>query len=119
MIRIEQDTNTAYMVAEGKLNDEDYDRMISCLKGMMEQHEKVNWYFRMKDFEGWSTHAFWRDISFTLSNRLAFNKVAIVGENKWQEAMVEVMELFSAVRINYFDEEEAEKAWKWVGAEKD
>lgn len=115
MIRIEKENNTAYMVAKGKLNDEDYDRMISSLKEMMEKHVKVDWYFRMKDFEGWSTHAFWRDISFTLSNRFQFNKVAIVGENKWQEAMVEVMELFSAVRISYFDEEEADSARRWVG----
>ncbi|MCB0633656.1 MAG: STAS/SEC14 domain-containing protein [Saprospiraceae bacterium] len=114
MIKIEEKGNNIYMVASGKLNDEDYDKMLPLLRQKINAYEKINWYFQMKDFEGWTPHAFWRDLKFDLQNKGHLEKVAIVGEKKWQELMTATMNLFTNVKIWYFDEEDALIAKEWV-----
>ena len=114
MIEIDKEGSLLFTTASGTLEDEDYDQLLSTLRKMMDEYDKINWYLELKDFEGWSTHAFWRDISFSLTHRMQFDKIAVVCENKWQEAMIEVMELFSAVHVEYFDESRSKKAKAWL-----
>lgn len=98
------------MVAEGKLDDDDYDRMLPFLTKKMDDFGEVNWYFQMKDFKGWSFNAFWRDVQFDVKDHNRLGKVAMVGENKWHEAMTEFMKPFTDAEIRYFKEEEAQAA---------
>lgn len=106
------------MVATGKLDDADYDQMLPLLRQKTERHEKMNWYFQMKGFKGWTLHAFWRDIKFDLQNSSKLNRVAIVGEKKWHELMTDAMKPFTSADIQYFDEKEAEKAMEWISKPK-
>jgi hypothetical protein len=114
MISVEQKENVVYMKAKGKLDDEDYDKVLPLLRQTLDAYDQISWYIELEDFEGWTPHAFWRDISFALSNRMNLAKVAVVGKNKWHEAMAEVLEVFSANYVEYFDEDQKEKAKSWV-----
>ncbi|GGH68104.1 SpoIIAA family protein [Phaeocystidibacter marisrubri] len=108
MIQIEENIDKIYMVATGKLDDTDYDKMLPLLWQKIEQHEQISWYFEMQDFEGWSASALWRDAKFDLKNKEHLKKVAIVGQKKWHELMTDIMKPFTDADIRYFDEEEAE-----------
>ena len=114
MIDIEGKENIIYMIATGKLNDKDYDKMLPALRQKIEKYEKINWYFQMKDFKGWTVHALWRDIMFDLRNKEHLEKVAIMGEKKWHELMTEAMKPFTDADIKYFDEKDATKARTWI-----
>jgi SpoIIAA-like len=119
MVDIQTNANIIYIVATGKLDDADYDKMLPILRQKIEKYEKINWFFQMKDFEGWTPHAFWRDIKFDFKNTDKLNKVAIVGEKKWHELMTKAMKPFTSAKIKYFDEENASTAKDWISKPKD
>lgn len=116
MVQIEENRDKVYMVATGKLDDTDYDRMLPLLRQKIEQYDQISWYFEMQDFEGWSASALWRDAKFDLKNKEHLKKVAIVGQKKWHELMTESMKPFTDADIRYFDEEEAEQAREWINS---
>ena len=41
----------------------------------------------MKDFHGWDAGALWEDIKFDLKHFSDIERVAMVGEKKWQKGM--------------------------------
>ena len=43
-----------------------------------------------------------------------FEKIAMVGEKKWQEWMTEIMKPFTSAEIKYFSTEERDDARKWI-----
>ena len=90
MIQIEENIDKIYIVATGKLDDTDYDKMLPLLWQKIEQHEQISWYFEMQDFEGWSASALWRDAKFDLKNKEHLKKVAIVGQKKWHVIMLSI-----------------------------
>jgi hypothetical protein len=114
MIQIETNENNLYMVATGKLTDKDYDQMIPLLRDKIEKFDKINWYFQMKDFKGWSLSAFWRDVKFDVKNKDRFKKIAMVGESTWQKVMTELMKPFTKAEIKYFNEMQAVVAKNWI-----
>src|SRR5690606_9146008 len=111
---LEESKKNIYIVATGKLTDDDYDQMLPLLKRKIEEYDKINWYFQMKDFKGWTPHAFWRDVKFDLQNANKLNRVAMVGEKKWHELMTDMMKPFTSAEIKYFDEADADKAREWI-----
>ncbi|MCX2743217.1 STAS/SEC14 domain-containing protein [Mangrovivirga sp. M17] len=114
MIDIKAEEHNIYMVASEKLDDKDYDRMLPLVKQKIEEYGQISWYFRMKNFKGWAPHAFWRDIKFDFENADKLNKVAVVGEKKWQELMADALKPFTSADVKYFDEENAAKAKEWI-----
>lgn len=114
MILLKEKNNVVYAIAEGKLRDEDYDRMLPLLRKKVEEYGSVRWYFQMKNFEGWTFNTFWRDIQFDFKNNDKIEKVAMVGESKWHEAMTEVMKLFAKAEVRYFREEDSDEALGWI-----
>ncbi len=111
MIQIEEKANIIYMIATSKLNDKDYDQMLPVLREKIKKNNKINWYFQMKELEGWTTHAFWRDVKFDLQNTNKLNRVAIVEEKKWHELMTNAMKPLTNDDILYYY---ASKAKEWI-----
>ena len=114
MVQISSKDHIVYMMAKGKLDDDDYDEVLPLLRKKIEEYGRVSWYFEMEDFKGWSFNAFWRDIQFDAKNKSQMEKVAIVGENEWQEAMTDFMKPFADADIQYFDDDKASEAKEWI-----
>lgn len=114
MVEIKENGNIVYMIAHGKLDDKDYDRMLPLIRQKIDKHDNIRWYFEMRDFKGWTASAFWRDVKFDLKNMDHLEKVAIVGENDWQKWMTKAMKPFTDAEIKYFDEKNAGEAGAWI-----
>lgn len=114
MIQIESEKAIIYMTAIGKLTNNDYDKMLPILNEKIETFGKVSWYFQMKDFNGWSLSAFWRDVKFDIKNKDKLYKVAIIGYNDWQKLMTEFMKPFTNADIQFFDDKDENEAKKWI-----
>lgn len=115
MMDIKDEGQNVYMVAQGKLDDADYDKLLPLLRQKLLEYEKINWYFEMRNFEGWTASALWRDAKFDLKNADRLKKVAIVGEKKWQEWMSDLLKPFTSAAVKYFEKAEAGKAKEWIG----
>lgn len=98
----------------GKLTKADYNKLMPLLNKVVSQHEKIPWYFEMGNFVGWELKAFWEDVKFDVRHANDFDKVAMVGDKKWEEWMTEGMKPFTSAEVKYFDTSPREEAIKWI-----
>jgi hypothetical protein len=76
----------------------------------------------MADFHGWDAGALWEDIKFDIRHFADIERLAMVGDKKWQHGMATFCKPFTKATIRYFHHAEATQARKWldegVGLEK-
>lgn len=113
-IRTSEDSNIIYTTSTGKLDKEDYEKMLPLAEAKIARHGKVRWYFEMQDFHGWSLDTFVMDLKFDLKHARDFEKVAMVGDQKWEEWMAKLMKAFMSADIRYFKISEKQLADQWI-----
>lgn len=100
-----------------KLSDEDYKRFIPQFERLVARHGKIRVLFEMSRFHGWEAKALWDDIKFDLKYFKDIDRLAIVGEKKWQRWMTAFCEPFTAALVHYFDHDRARAALAWLRSE--
>jgi ubiquinone/menaquinone biosynthesis C-methylase UbiE len=103
----------------GKLTHGDYQRFGPEFVRLVKQHGKINVLFEMVGFRGWKTAALWDDIKLDLNHFAGIEKLAMVGDKKWQRGMSKFCRPFTTARIRYFDHTAASEARAWLAAESD
>lgn len=98
----------------GKLHDEDYKYFVPLVDKGVAEHGKVRLLAWFHDFHGWDLHALWDDIKFATTHCTKIERIAIVGEKKWEEWMAKVCRPFTMATVKYFDASDIESAWKWL-----
>lgn len=114
MLSIKVEHNIIYTIAEDKLDDEDYDRLIPLLQEKIRSFGKIRWYFEMREFEGWSLSAMWQDIRFDFKNLENVERIAMVGDKKWEKELTQLMKPFTVASVKYFDLTEKDEAKNWI-----
>lgn len=114
MTSIQTDQNIVYTIAEGKLDDEDYERIIPLLQEKVRSFGKIRWYFEMRDFKGWTLSALWKDLKFDFKNNENMERIAMVGDRKWEKELTQLMKPFTEADIKFFETEEREEAKYWI-----
>lgn len=114
MTSIQADQNIIYTIAEGRLEDADYNRIIPLLQERIRTFGSIRWYFEMKDFQGWTFSALWKDLKFDFKNKDKLERVAMVGDKKWEKGLTQLMKPFSGAEIHFFETEERDKAKYWI-----
>ena len=103
----------------GNLTHGDYQCFVPEFGRLVKQHGKINVLFEMVDFRGWKAAALWDDIKFDLKHFADIERLAMVGERKWQKGMSKFCHPFTTARIRYFDRTAASEARAWLAAESD
>lgn len=119
MTSIQADQNMIYTIAEGRLNDEDYNRIIPLLQEKIRTYGQIRWYFEMREFMGWTFSALWQDLKFDLKNRKNLEMIAMVGDKKWEKELTQLMKPFTDAQIKFFETEDREEAKHWIREIKD
>lgn len=102
------------VIAAGKLTRRSYDSFTPELDGLIETHGKIRILFEMLDFDGWTMGAAWEDLKFGCKNFNHIERIAIVGDRKWEKAMVIVCRPFTRAKLHYYDIVDVEVAMKWI-----
>jgi len=115
-IRIEErfDGKLVKVIASGKLSRESYDLFTPELDSLVERVGKVRLLFEMIHFEGWTLGAAWEDLKFGCKHYNHIERIAVVGDRKWEKAMTFVCKPFSRAKIRYFDIADFEEANAWI-----
>ena len=103
----------------GKLTHADYQRFVPEFGRLVREHGRINVLFEMVEFRGWKAAALWDDIRFDLNHFAGIERLAMVGEKKWQKGMSKFCRPFTTARIRYFDRTAAGEARAWLAAESD
>ena len=118
-LRLEKiaDHKIAMVSASGKLSKEDYEHFVPEVERLINEAGKIRLLFEMRDFHGWDAGALWEDIKFDLKHFADVERLAMVGEKKWEEWMAKVCKPFTMAKIKYFDVSNVDDAWAWVQEE--
>jgi len=98
----------------GKLHDSDYKQFVPTMEAILTAMGRVRLFIRLKDFHGWDLHAAWDDFQFRLNHYADFERIALVGDRKWEKWMASFIKPFTKANVKYFDKSEVDAAWKWL-----
>jgi hypothetical protein len=98
----------------GRLHDEDYKTFVPAVDEAIAAQGKVRMLAEFHDFQGWDLKALWDDIKFSTTHCTKIERIAMVGEKKWQEWMAKVCKPFTMAKIEYFDASQTDRAWAWL-----
>ena len=110
----EADGKVLNVRATGKLEKADYERFVPEVERLIGKHGKIRVLFDMHDFHGWTLGAMWEDIKFDLKHFADIERLAMVGDKKWEELMAKFCAPFTKAKIRYFDTSEADQARAWI-----
>jgi len=98
----------------GKLTKEDYQRFVPEVERLVGQHGKIRMLVTMQDFHGWTVGALWEDIKFDWKHFGHIERLALVGESKWEAGMATFCKPFTRAKVRYFPLDRAQEAADWV-----
>jgi len=98
----------------GKLHDADYKTFVPAVDAAIAKQGKVRLLAQFHDFQGWDARALWDDIKFSTTHCTKIDRIALVGEKKWEQWMATVCKPFTMATIKYFDASNISDAQKWL-----
>ncbi len=98
----------------GKLSKEDYAEFLPVVERLVRQHGKLRLFVEMRDFHGWTAGALWEDIKFDVRHFRDIERLALVGEKKWEKGMAVFCKPFTTAKVRYFERAKADEARAWL-----
>ena len=102
------------VAATGKLAHDDYKVFVPEFERLLRKNGKLRVLFEMKDFHGWEAAALWDDIKFDVKHFSDIERIALVGDKKWEKGMAAFCRPFTTAKLRYFDQGEIAEAHAWV-----
>jgi hypothetical protein len=115
-IQIKQENGGKLVAVQvtGKLVKADYEDFVPEFERLVRQHGTLRVLFDVADLHGWDAGAAWEDIKFDFKHFSDIERLAMVGDKKWQHGMAMFFKLFTKATIRYFDQANAADARKWL-----
>jgi hypothetical protein len=98
----------------GKLTKESYEIFVPAVDEQITAHGKLRILVELHDFHGWTAGALWEDLKFDAKHWKDIERLAIVGESKWQQGMAVFCKPFTMAKIRYFDHAQLDEAKSWL-----
>lgn len=102
------------VAVSGKIVKEDYETFVPHVDRLVREHGKIQMLMEMHDFHGWTLGAAWEDTKFGLHHFHDIERLALVGETKWQQAMAVFCKPFTKAEVRFFDRSAIDEARQWV-----
>jgi len=112
----ETEGNTLIVKATGMLTSADYEAIfIPHLEHLISQFGKINVLIYLdENFMGWELSAAWDDAVFGLKHRNDFEKIAVVGDQKWVAWAMKVGSYFMEGQVATYLHTNFQDAVTWV-----
>ena len=113
-----EDENEGKVLAiqvNGKLAKADYVFFAPEFERLVQLNGKMRVLFDLVGFHGWEAGALWEDIKFDFKHFADIERLALVGDKKWQHGMAMFCKPFTKAMIRYFDHAATTEALKWLG----
>ena len=97
-----------------KLDKQDYETFVPMIESQMKNGSPIRLLTELHDFKGWTVGALWEDTKFAAKHFNSIERLAVVGESRWQKGVTVFVKPFTAADVRYFDMKEIDTARKWV-----
>ncbi len=97
----------------GKLTHEDYKVFVPMIDKALKEAKglEVDLLVDMRKFKGWELLAAWDDFKFGIKHRNKFDKMAIVGNKKWEEQSTVMMSHLMKGKMKFFQKRGEALTW--------
>ena len=82
---------------------------------LVQLNGKLRILFDLAGFEGWEAGALWEGIKFDVKHFADIERIAMIGETKWEQGMATFSKPFTQATIRFFDHAKIAEARKWLG----
>jgi hypothetical protein len=96
----------------GEITVEEVEQGAALMEKAIQEYGKVSWLVVWKTTHYASLKAMYEDASYLLKNIKNFDRMAIVGDKKWEEILVKADSLVYGEK--YFDISQLDEAWDYV-----
>ncbi|HLY10913.1 MAG TPA: STAS/SEC14 domain-containing protein [Planctomycetota bacterium] len=110
-------SNILVLRLSGKLARMDYLRFAPEFERHLRDHGKVRVLLEMIDFHGWETGGLWEDLKADLHHFTHLERIALVGDQRWERAMSLFCQPYTRARVRYFDRKDINRARAWLEEE--
>ena len=114
MVLLNSDQNILYMVVSGTLRNKDFDQISSLVHSAVREYGKIRLYYEMNQFKGWTFRAFWRDLYLDLKFRNKVEKIALLGDQKWEKWMADSIRPLSGAEVRFYPLSVKAEAKEWI-----
>jgi hypothetical protein len=106
--------NIVTLKFKGQVSKEDYAEFVPQLEYFMERGGKLRLLIELHDFEGWTLGAVWEDTKFAARHFNDIERLAVVGEARWERGMTMFVKPFTTATVKYFDMQDIGRARQWI-----
>jgi hypothetical protein len=99
-----------------KLRKTDYEAFVPRIEGLMKKEAKIRLVIELKEFKGWTAGALWEDTKFAARHFNDIERLAVVGESRWEKGLTAFIKPFTTAAVRYFDRQAADQARAWIRA---
>ena len=99
---------------DGELTSEDMKTLIDRFQSIVDRDEKVLLYIDMQGYKGWELGAAAEKFKHIGMLLKAFDRYAIVGDTRWMEIWVKIVDPFTPQQIKHFTPDQVDDAWAWL-----
>ena len=107
-------TSIVELRLSGKLHRDDTRDVIPQLEKVFEDTGCVRVLVDMTDLRTWIPGILWGDLPVEALRYPHLDRIAVVGDRRWQDAMATFSRPFRHARVRYFDLGEVEAAREWL-----
>lgn len=106
--------NTLGYRAVGKITKEDYAFLNKEVEAMIAEAGSLRLLLDLEALEGEKIKAWGADLKFGHEFRKKIEKMAIVGDKKWQKGLAALADPFYAREAEFFHTADRDSAWAWL-----
>jgi hypothetical protein len=97
-----------------KITRQDYHAFVPAVNRAVRKHRKVRLLIEMADVHGWSVGALWEELKLDLKHFDHVERLALVGDQKWESGLAAYSRMLGTAVIRHFDADHAAEARAWV-----
>lgn len=114
-IQKQSDDNVLTVKITDTLTREDLDNLVPHLKDQVNTSDHPHLLMIMEDFDGYeSATAFWKDLKLDAEYIGHFDRISLVGDEKWQEWATQVINPLTKEELRFFSLDKKEEAKNWI-----
>ncbi|MGB7786713.1 MAG: STAS/SEC14 domain-containing protein [Salinimicrobium sp.] len=106
--------NILGVILEKKIDSENIEDIQKMLEEKINRYKRVSIYLEDRHNDGITLMAVLKDLTFEVSRKGAFQKIAVVTDAKFFKLMTELKEKLVAAEVESFDREDRMRAMNWV-----
>jgi hypothetical protein len=108
------DGNAIGYRVSGRITKEDYQALGPEVEALVEQEGNIRLLLDMEEFEWEEVNAWGEDLKFGREFRKKIDKLAIVGNKRWEKWIAAVADPFYAREAEFFKTDDSDAAWSWL-----